>query len=81
MEPYTGTAYASKESCWRCGGSLWRLEPPVQGSWRYYCRTCQHLTVTRVEAERALCEMPPDAVGVVVSVPFPVVLSPVQAHT
>ena len=79
MEPYTGAAYASQERCWRCNGSLWRLEPPVQGHWRWYCRVCQHLTLPRAEAERALRETPAGAVGVVVAVPFPVVLTPVPA--
>ena len=76
MEPYTGTAYHSQEPCCRCGGNLLRLEPPVQGSWRYYCPACQHLTVPRPEAERAMREKPPDAIGVVVAVPFPLVLHP-----
>jgi uncharacterized Zn finger protein (UPF0148 family) len=53
MASYTGTAYASQESCWRCGASLWRLEPLVYGSWRFYCPTCQHLTVPRAEAAAA----------------------------
>ena len=49
---------------------------PVQGSWRYYCPACQHLTVPRPEAERAMRAKPPDAIGVVVAVPFPLVLHP-----
>ena len=71
MESYTGTAYASQESCWRCGGRLWRLEPPVQGSWRCYCPTCEHLTVPRPAADAALRTPPPGAVGVVIAVPYP----------
>jgi hypothetical protein len=75
MESYTGTAYASQEACWRCGASLWRLEPPVDSAWRYYCPACQHLTVRRAEAEHVLSAKPPGAVGVVVAVPYPLVLS------
>jgi hypothetical protein len=52
----------------------------VQGHWRLYCRVCQHLTLPRAEAERALREMPAGAVGVVVAVSFPVVLTPVPAN-
>ena len=54
MEPYTGTAYASQEPCWRCGTRLWRLDPLGPGGWRFYCPTCQHLTMTRAEANQAL---------------------------
>jgi hypothetical protein len=35
----------------------------------------------RTEAERAMRDKPPDAVGVVVAVPFPVIVRPTQAHT
>ena len=80
MASYTGAAFQTQEPCWCCGTSLWRLEPPVDGAWHYYCPACQHLTLLRAEAERALREIPPGAVGVVVAVPFPVVLHPVQKH-
>ena len=79
MASYTGIAYASHESCWRCGASLWRLEPPVHGSWRFYCPACQHLTVPRAEAAAALRTPPPGAVGVVLAVPYPLRLQP-QRH-
>jgi hypothetical protein len=81
MKPYAGKAFQTQEPCWRCGTCLWRLEPPVDGTWRYYCSACQHLTVRRAEAERALRDKPPDAVGVVVAVPFPAVLRPTHVHT
>jgi hypothetical protein len=80
MEPYTGTAYASQERCWRCGGRLWRLEPPVQGDWCFYCPAGQHLTLTRAEADQALPALPAGAVGVLVAWPYPLVLHPVPGH-
>ena len=70
MSSYTGTAAVSNEPCWRCGTSLWRLTPPVQGEWIFYCPACQHLTLTRAEAEQALCTLPAGAIGVVVAVPY-----------
>ncbi len=70
MSSYTGTAWTSDEPCWRCGTSLWRLTPPVQGGWEFYCPACQHLTVTRAAAEQALQTIPADAVGVLVAVPY-----------
>ena len=76
MEPYIGTAYHSHASCWRCGTRLWRLDPPVQGDWRLYCPTCQHLTMTRAEADEALRTVADGAVGVVVAVPYPLRLAP-----
>ena len=82
MEPYTGTARSSDECCWRCHRHLWHLEPLVQGSWQYYCPECQHLTVTRAEADRALHDMPAGAVGVVVAVPYPLrLVSPAPSQT
>jgi hypothetical protein len=74
MEPYTSTAYASQEPCWRCGTRLWRLDPPGPGGWRFYCPTCQHLTMTRAEADQALHTMPAGAVGVVAAWPYPLIL-------
>jgi hypothetical protein len=71
MEPYTGTAYASQEPCWRCGTPLWRLDPPGPGGWRFCCSTCQHLTMTRAAADQALHTLPAGAVGVVVAWPYP----------
>jgi hypothetical protein len=71
MEPSTGTAWRSQDTCWRCDTRLWRLEPPVQASWPYYCPACQHLTVTRAEAARALATIPKGAVGVVIAWPYP----------
>lgn len=76
MEPYTGVAYHAHESCWRCGTQLWRLEPAVQGHWRFYCPGCQQLTVTRAEAEAALQSLPDGAVGVVVAVLYVLRLEP-----
>ena len=58
MEAYTGTAVTSQERCWRCGTALWRLTPPVQGGWEFYCPACQHLTLTRAAAEQALQRHP-----------------------
>jgi hypothetical protein len=74
MEPYTGTAYASQEPCWRCGTPLWRLDPPGPSGWRFYCPTCQHLTMPRAEADQALHTLPAGAVGIVVAWPYPLVL-------
>jgi hypothetical protein len=74
MEPYTGIAYASQEPCWRCGTRLWRLDPPGPGGWRFYCPTCQHLTMTRADAGQALHTLPAGAVGVVAAWPYPLVL-------
>jgi hypothetical protein len=76
MEPYTGVAYHAHESRWRCGTRLWRLEPAAQGHWRFYCPACQHLTVTRAEADQALQVLPDGAVGVVVAVPYVLRLEP-----
>ena len=70
MEAYTGTAVTSQERCWRCGTALWRLTPPVQGGWEFYCPACQHLTLTRTAAEEALRATPPGAIGVVVAWPY-----------
>ena len=70
MSSHTETVAVSDEPCWRCGTPLWRLTPPVQGGWAYYCPTCQHLTMTRAEAEQALCTIPADAIGVLVAVPY-----------
>ena len=70
MSSSTGTAAVSNEPCWRCGTSLWRLTPPVQGERIFYCPACQHLTLTRAEAEQALYTIPADAIGVVVAVPY-----------
>jgi hypothetical protein len=71
MEAYTGRAWRSQDVCWRCDASLWRLEPPIQGGWLYYCPACQHLTMTRAEADWALATIPEGAVGVVVAWPYP----------
>ena len=46
-------AYVSEEPCWKCGGLLLQLDTPYEGRWRYHCETCEHLTVTRTEYERA----------------------------
>ena len=70
MEAYTGTATLSQERGWRCGAALWRLTPPVQGGWEFYCPTCQHLTLTHSAAEETLHAIPAGAVGVVVAWPF-----------
>ena len=70
MSSYTGTAWTSDEPCWRCGTPLWRLTPPVQGGWEYYCPACQHLTLARAAAAQALGTIPADAVGVLVAVPY-----------
>ena len=77
MEPYTGTAYHLQEPCWRCGDTPVAPGAPGPGGWRYYCPACQHLTMPRAEAEQALHAQPAGAVGVVVAVPFPLVLHPV----
>jgi hypothetical protein len=74
MEPYTGMAYTSQEPCWRCGTRLWRLDPPGPGGWRFYCPPCQHLTMTRAEADQALHTLSAGAVGVVAAWPYPLVL-------
>ena len=70
MSSSIGTALTSDEPCWRCGTPLWRLTPPVQGGWDYYCPACQHLTLTRAEAEQALRAIPAGAVGILVAVPY-----------
>ena len=70
MEAYTGTAVTSQERCWRCGAALWRLTPPVQGGWEFYCPACAHLTLTHAAAEQALQAIPAGAIGVVVAWPY-----------
>jgi uncharacterized Zn finger protein (UPF0148 family) len=70
MSSYTGPAVTSDEPCWRCGTPLWRLTPPVQGGWAFYCPACQHLTLTRAAAAQALDAIPADAVGVLVAMPY-----------
>lgn len=54
--------------CWKCGGRLWRLDPPVYG-WSYHCETCQHLTAPRHELDAAMASKSDDAVGIVAAVP------------
>lgn len=78
-EPYTGTAYATQEPCWRCGTRLWRLDPPAPGAWKYYCPSCQHLTMTCAAAEQALDALAvqaPTAVGVIAAWPYRLRLQP-----
>ncbi len=70
MSSSTGTAFTSDAPCWRCGPPLWRLTPPVQGGWEFYCPACQHLTLTRAAAAQALDAIPADAVGVLVAVAY-----------
>ena len=70
MSSSTGTAFTFDAPCWRCGTPLWRLTPPVQGGWEFYCPACQHLTLTRAAAAQALRTIPADAVGVLVAVPY-----------
>jgi hypothetical protein len=53
--------------CWKCRGNLVELLQPIDG-WRHHCPTCQHLTLTRAEADAALLGKAPDALGVVVAV-------------
>jgi hypothetical protein len=70
---YTLKAYASDERCWRCETALWRLDPSASGAWKYYCPSCQHLTMTRAAAEQALRDLAvqsPTAIGVVVAWPY-----------
>ena len=81
MESYTDVAYHAHESCWRCSTRLWRLDPPGPGGWRFYCPTCQHLTVTCAEAEEALRTLSAGAVGVVVAVPYALRLEPAAPST
>jgi hypothetical protein len=70
MSSHTETVAVSDAPCWRCGTPLWRLTPPVQGGWAFSCPACQHLTLTRAEAEQALRTIPAGAIGVVVAVPY-----------
>jgi hypothetical protein len=79
---YSGAAYASQETCWKCGTDLYRLVPPVDGAWHYWCRACQMLTLTQQEAQQALDtlqERHPGAIGAIVSWPFPLVFTPATA--
>ena len=56
--------YESDEPCWRCGGALVELRPPLRG-WRFYCPQCEHMTAPRAELDAAVAAKPADAIGVV----------------
>jgi ribosomal protein S27AE len=53
--------------CWKCGGMLAALDPPVSG-WRFHCGRCRHLTSPRADLGRALAERPEGSAGVVSAV-------------
>lgn len=70
---YSGVAYNTEAKCWKCGGFLWRLEPPVQG-WPLYCPDCKHLTDTMDTLATKLAQAPPHAIGIVSAVDYPLTL-------
>jgi hypothetical protein len=61
---------------WKCGGPLFKLEPPVDG-WRYHGKQCQHLTSPQGELEAALVNTPDGSVGIVSAVPCRMVMAKV----
>jgi hypothetical protein len=62
--------YETFETCFQCGLSVVRLEPPLQG-WTYYCAACQAMVTTRADFERAANEpAEPGQIGRVVAWPL-----------
>jgi hypothetical protein len=61
------TVYRSDEPCWRCGGPLVRLEPPLEG-WPYYCPRCEQLTITAAQCDALWRSIGGGAIGAVVAV-------------
>jgi thiol-disulfide isomerase/thioredoxin len=67
-------------SCAVCGGSgLWRLDEAssaLVSGWKLWCPYCRRLVLDEAEASAALRDRPPDSLGVVVAVDFPLERSP-----
>jgi hypothetical protein len=74
------TVYRSTEPCWRCGEALVRLEPPTDG-WSYYCRRCEHLTLTRAQCDAAWRSIGAGAIGAVVAVTRRLRIAPPTPHS
>lgn len=54
--------------CWKCGGALYQVDPPLRG-WEYYCDACGMLTATRSQLDQAMAKKDPEALGIVAGIP------------
>jgi hypothetical protein len=57
----------TNEPCWRCGGDLDRVDPPLDG-WEYHCQKCQHLTSPGSKLKAAMAGKPKESAGIVAAV-------------
>lgn len=60
--------------CYKCGGKLHKIQPPLYG-WSYHCQGCQHLTSTVPEIQKAMLDKPEKTIGVVCAVPCRIEIS------
>jgi len=75
--PSDHAVFASQEPCWKCGGLLVEIRPPIH-DWRFYCRRCEMLTSPRAELDAAMATKPEDAIGIVASWPVTLEIEPAR---
>ena len=76
-QPSDHAVYASEAPCWKCGGLLVEIRPPIH-DWRFYCRRCEHMTSPRAELEAAMDAKPVDAIGIVSAWPVTLEIEPAR---